>query len=384
MCYNGGMSSIIGVVLFIIGTLGAFVSATAWIAYLKTMTAYMGLKKFYRALFSIGILTIATLTSVLMALLLISGQAAGSADGAAALTQPATETSANDSLAAVDTDANDDLVAVEVETEDAEVTEVTEDVAVTEPQTLSLSADTGIYNGHEYAYVEVENGMPYVYLPNNRGTFWYDLNNIASGRESGNILIMANAGIFNNDTSPRGTLVQNGNVLMAGSDAGIANTMVVDSEGNVGYTSKAISGDTVVYTDALTGETVSGRKIVSAVTAFSPIVINSEAATEYKSEVANYADYRARSIFCVRDKGSYTLISNKGEGIDGGGWNFDDMAAVSMQRGCRFAFNMDGGGSTALAWRDSLSSNFSTYVTTERHDPTFIVFTADNLAPSGK
>ena len=78
------------------------------------------------------------------------------------------------------------------------------------------------------------------------------------------------------------------------------------------------------------------------------------------------------------------IISNTGEGENGGGWNFDDMAKVAEYRGCISAFSLDGGGSTATAYRTLPNGNFSVPATTIRHDPTFIVFTSDNLAPRGK
>lgn len=374
MCYNGGMNTIFGIVLFTVGTLGAFVAATAAIAYLRTMSVYMNMKKLYRISFSAGMMVIAALLSVLIARMLMPSEIVEAvSDMSVAITDIDSEKIAKKAIA----DSTEEI--------DKKIArEAVKNASVLQASGLNFNAWTSTYKGKEYAYVEIENSVPYVYAPDARGSFWYDINNIAAGRESGNITVIANAGIFNDNTSPRGTLVQNGKVILAGENSKLENTLVIDDAGNVGYTNKAIENGTVEYTDALTGKKVSGRKIVSAVTAFSPIAINGKAATKYKNRVVNYSAYRARSIFCVRDKGSYILITNKGEGIDGGGWNFDDMAAVALRHECQFAFNLDGGGSTALAWRTSLDAGFTPYATTERYAPTFIVFTADNLAPAGK
>ncbi len=444
------MNAILGIVLFAVGALGAFIAATATMAYFRALDFYAGLKKVWRVALDAGMILIAILTSVLIAQMLIPDDDTPTMESAAASAVEESGAEAEDSEAngikapkwrewkslikgakTNETEKSDEAgksgdakaeqsSAADVKAEtfstnveettaeaaqnteaaaEAEKTPEPEQTVAVEPQTkavplpntalenplaIGVRAWTNTYKGNEYAYVEVENGTPYVYAPNARGTFWYDLNNITSGRESGNIVVMANAGVFNDNSSPRGALVQNGTTILTGQDSKLESTLVIDEDGNVGYTNKAIINGTVEYTDVLTNKKVSGKKIVSAVTAFSPIVINGKAATAYKNRVANYAAYRPRSIFCVRAKGSYTLIANKGEGEAGGGWNFDDMTTVALRRGCQFAFNMDGGGSTALAWRKSLSAGFSTYVVTERYDPTFIVFTADNLAPSGK
>lgn len=240
----------------------------------------------------------------------------------------------------------------------------------------------GYYKGFDYNFIEVENGTPYVYVPSNRGNFQSDLNNIASNRESGNIVVMANAGMFNNDSSPRGTTIQNGKILsMADSNYGIQRHLVVDEFGNVGYTGEKVENGVASYVDARTGAKVENRKIISSVFAFSPILMNGKIMN--KTSDGSYVNFRARQIFCVKQN-SYMIITNTGEGEAGGGWNFDDMVNVANYRGCLSAFNLDGGGSTATAYRTSLSRAFTVLATTARHDPTFIVFTSDNLAPRGK
>lgn len=238
----------------------------------------------------------------------------------------------------------------------------------------------GYYKNFTYSFIEIMNGTPYVYMPTSRGNFQSDLNNIVNNREGGNIIVMANAGVYNTTTTdPLGTTIQNQKIIAQ--NGGSNWTLVVDEAGNVGYVKGVVNGTTTDYIDAKTGATVKNRKIVSAVYAFVPFVLNGKAQEEFRSNYQNA--YRARQIFCVKQN-SYIIITNTGEGETGGGWNFDDMAQVAQYRGCLSAFNLDGGGSTATAYRTTLNKNFSILATTERHDPTFIVFTADNLAPRGK
>ncbi len=242
----------------------------------------------------------------------------------------------------------------------------------------------GYYKGFDYNYIEVENGTPYAYMPSNRGNFQSDLNNIVNNREGGNIVVMANAGLFNDDSSPRGTTIQNGKILsVASGNCSVQCNLVVDEYGNVGYTGETITSGTANYVDARTGATVENRRIVSAVRGFAPFVMNSTAVNKSTNLGFSKDSFRARQIFCVKQN-SYMIITNTGEGEAGGGWNFDDMVNVANYRGCISAYNLDGGGSTATAYRTSLSRAFTVLATTARHDPTFIVFTSDNLAPRGK
>lgn len=238
----------------------------------------------------------------------------------------------------------------------------------------------GYYKNFTYNFIEIKNGTPYAYMPASRGNFQGDLNNIVANREGGNIIIMANAGIYNTTTTdPLGTTIQNQKIVAQ--NGGSNWTLVVDESGNVGYAKGSVQGTTTDYIDAKTGETVKNRKIVSAIYAFVPFVLNGKAMEEFRGNYQNA--YRARQIFCVKQD-SYVIITNTGEGENGGGWNFDDMVQVANYRGCLSAFNLDGGGSTATAYRTALNRNFSILASTERHNPTFIVFTADNLAPRGK
>lgn len=249
----------------------------------------------------------------------------------------------------------------------------------------SFTVATAKYNGKEYQYIEINNKIPYVYYPNNPTNFKTNLSKIESNTSGGNILIIANAGEFNTKSyAPVGVTIANGQIITSAKAS--HPILVVDENGNFGYAAKsskasALLNGTASYIDGRTGKTITGKKIVSAVTGFGPIVINNKVAYEFENEKSHYKDRRARQIFCTKENGTYVIITNEKEGSSGG-WNFDDMANASIERGCIFAYNLDGGGSTATATRKTTADAFSVYTSTGRKDPTYIVFTADNKFPN--
>ncbi len=379
MCYNQGMN-LFGIILFAIGVVAAFGLALTVISRLKTIQGYRRLRRWRRIAFNTEILLLSFFFSVLVGQIFLPDDFGTSINGAdEGVEDTFIESSENESKKQV---ILPDTFGEIVENELIEkMGETSGKKSASKP---SFTVWSNVYKGFKYSYVEVENGVPYVYAPTFRGNFAQNINNIRIGEEGKNILVIANAGVFEGESSPVGAVIQNGNVIQtkAKKDSS-SRTLVMDEGGNVGYTGEAVTGNVVTYTDAITGKTVEGRKIVSAVTGFTPIVINGKVATKFKKKVANYADYRARTVFCVRKNNAYTIITNTGEG-ENGGWDFGDMAAVALRRDCQFAFDLDGGGSTALAWRTLLSQNFNIYATTIRKTPTYIVFTADNLPPATK
>ena len=99
----------------------------------------------------------------------------------------------------------------------------------------------------------------------------------------------------------------------------------------------------------------------------------------FSAASSHYKKERARQILCVKEnasKLSYAFISDKNE-EDDGGWTFTEMANVARDYGCTFAYNLDGGGSTATWTRSSTAESFDHYGGS-RSVPTYIVFTANN------
>ena len=382
-----------GIPLLIIAMLAILIVDVFSVSYLKTALIDLRMRKPGFFLGSVGICAMSIVLSLIMA--------------GAFLQSPAkaenTEIAGTPEAGVVETPQETEATKEETEEEQQEpeqkqpeVIQVAETVAqapaTVQTQTTTVQTPTvqtkssiqpsfevwrGFYKGFSYNFIEITNGTPYVYMPSMRSDFQTDLNNIRNNREGGNIIVMANASVYNTTTTdPLGTTIQNRKIVTQ-NEGDSYWTLVVDDAGNVGYVKGAVKGTTTDYTDAKTGETKKNRNIVSAAYAFAPIVLNGKATDYYKTDA-----YRARQIFCVKQN-SYVIITNTGEG-DNGGWNTDDMVQVANYRGCLSAFNLDGGGSAATAYRTSLSKNFTIYATTQRHDPTFIVFTADNLVPRGK
>ena len=395
---------IFGVILFIAALVAIFAMDVFSVSYLKTALLDLRMRKPGFFLGSAGICLVSIALSLIMAGAFLESPVKADADTvevpkAGVVVEDKTEEKAEESKAekikAGATEVEETKAEApeskepESKQPEAKQPEVAAPAPVVQPKTEVKSALVpsfevwkGYYKGFSYNFIDIKNGTPYVYMPASRGNFQSDLNNIVNNREGGNIVVMANAGIFDMTTiEPLGVTIQNSKIVAENTASNSNWTLVVDENGNVGYVQGAVKGTTTDYIDARTGKTVKNRKIVSAVYAFVPFVLNNEAQESFRSAYQNA--YRARQIFCVKQD-SYIIITNTGEGETGGGWNFDDMAQVAEYRGCISAFNLDGGGSTATAYRTTLNRGFTIYATTLRRDPTFIVFTADNLAPRGK
>ena len=395
MCYNSKYMGLFGVILFIAALIAIFAMDVFSVSYLKTALLDLRMRKPGFFLGSAGICLVSIALSLIMAGAFLESPVKADTDTVevpkvGVVVEDKTEEKTETKTSEVEEAKAEAPEPKELESKqpEAKQPEVAAPAPVVQPKTEAKSALVpsfevwkGYYKGFSYNFIDIKNGTPYVYMPASRGNFQSDLNNIVNNREGGNIVVMANAGTFNTTTiEPLGVTIQNSKIVAENTASNSNWTLVVDENGYVGYVQGAVKGTTTDYIDARTGKTVKNRKIVSAVHAFSPFVMNGK---KVNNTVGNYSSYRARQIFCVKQD-SYIIITNTGEGETGGGWNFDDMAQVAEYRGCISAFNLDGGGSTATAYRTTLNRNFTIYATTLRRDPTFIVFTADNLAPRGK
>ncbi len=359
-----------GIPLLIIAVVAIFVVDIFSISYLKTALLDLRMRKPGFFLGSVGILIVSIALSIIMAGAFVPKTAV------------ATETAVKETTEKIE------VVELVEEVKDEQKEEKAPEIiqSMIQPTTIlpKFSVWRGYYKNFNYNFIEVENGVPFVYMPEERKDSQTDLNNIVKNREGENIVIMANAGVFDIETLwPLGTTIQNNRILTKNpGNSDFSWTLVIDESNNVGYVRGAIDkNENIDYIDARTGELVKNRKIISAVYTFMPFILNNQIVNE---KYRHYYDaYRARQIFCVKQN-SYMIISNPSEGEDGGGWSFDDMVRIAEYRGCVSAINLDGGGSVSTAYRGSLSQNFSILTSTKRYDPTFIVFTADNLAPRGR
>ena len=210
---------------------------------------------------------------------------------------------------------------------------------------------------------------PFVYAPNgvNSGTkTTYDLS-----RAEGWLLAI-NAGVF--DTSnckPDGILIQNGEVLQGTPTAthSQCKPLTIDQNGNLGYASY----------NADAAALVSGG-IVSAVTGFIPIIVNYEAvASSEWNSVDHYTQNAQRQIIGQFGNGDYAIITCEGRNFDNSdGWTLAEAQAVCKKHGLKFAYNLDGGGSTeTMLGLKHINTIYEG--TTGRKVPTFIVFNGSSI-----
>lgn len=212
--------------------------------------------------------------------------------------------------------------------------------------------------------VDGKKQYPFVYAPNGYGAgdkTTYDIST-AEGW-----CLAINSGIFDMTTKkPDGILIQNGVVLKNSPSAThlLCKPLTIDSNGNLGY---------VAY-DA-DAEQLAKSGIVSAVCGFMPIVVNYEAVpdTEWNS-VGHYTDNAQRQIIGQWGCGDYAIITCEGRGKhNSDGWTIAEAQAICIKHGLKFAYNLDGGGSTeTMLGLKHINTIYEG--TTGRIVPTFIVF----------
>lgn len=260
-----------------------------------------------------------------------------------------------------------------------------------------------------YACVTVTGLTPYVFSPEGAGSADAgDYTNVLAmaelyGEELG-IVAAINGGIFYNagtDTQycfyykeADGVVIADGVVLKSTEsiDHTECDILVIDEDGGVGWAdyyadADALAAGTGRYYD-MYGNIVTGKKILSAVTGFVPIVIAGvsvydpadELLSGYDNYVGHYGQSAVRQVFGVRDDGTCVILTNTS------GWTLADAADVAVAQGCVFAYNLDGGGSaeTVLAYHTDDGYNVSdlhSQTRGTRSMPTFLVFTASDRAP---
>jgi len=282
----------------------------------------------------------------------------------------------------------------------------------------------GSYNGEDviygtmtntngtYTYVNVSGLTPYVFMPTGAGStdssdFTNTTGMMNAYGEANDILVAINAGIFYNAGTetqycfnykePDGVVISNGVVLKSTEtiDHTECETLVFDAQGNVGWTDYYVDADALaagtayyynIYGDKV--DQTAATRIVSAVTGFVPILVNSEVVYDaadtslygYDNFVGHYTSAATRQIFGVKSDGSYGILTNTT------GWTLEKAALTAQAEGFVFAYNLDGGGSAETVLGYDVSGTYTVdaifpQAKGTRPLPTYIVFTADNEAP---
>lgn len=260
-----------------------------------------------------------------------------------------------------------------------------------------------------YTLTEVRGLTPYVFMPTGASPEEAeDVMNVAGMMavygEQNRFVCAVNAGIFYASEDGRwygfrhkeadGPTICNGVVLKSAEsvDHTECTLLVIDEEGSIGYApfdsdADALAAGTGLWYD-IHGEPVTGKKIVSAVTGFVPILIDGETVYDsndrnlhgYMNYVGHYSRPATRQILGVREDGTILFITNDD------GWTLLDAARVALRQDCVFAYNLDGGKSSQTVLGRETKSGYETETvvgkgTGARTVPTYIVFTADNCMP---
>lgn len=213
---------------------------------------------------------------------------------------------------------------------------------------------------------------PFVYAPNGAGAgnkSTYDM------AVSDGWLLAINSGVF--DTSnkkPDGIVIQGGVVIHNAPTATHSKNkpLTIDGNGNLGY---------AAY-DADASELVSAG-IVSAVCGFMPIIVDYDAvpASEWNS-VSHYTENAQRQIIGQWGNGDYAIITCEGRSFhNSDGWTIAEAQAICQKHGLKFAYNLDGGGSTeTMLGKKHINTIYEN--ATGRVVPTFIVFNGTTTPPT--
>lgn len=213
--------------------------------------------------------------------------------------------------------------------------------------------------------------FPFVYAPN--GTGAATQSTLQMNRQRG-FYCAINAGIFDMPSSglytPIGTIIENASVIQQGNIADMTefqrtkNLITIDAQGNLGYAETGASAETLI-----------ANGIVSAVHSFIPLIINFQDAYEITQNpyCLNEADAQ-RQIIGQFSNDDYVIITCEGRGFkNSAGFTMPMAREMCLNMGLKFAFNLDGGGSTETVIGDD-QINTIYEGTTGRKVPTYIVF----------
>lgn len=207
-----------------------------------------------------------------------------------------------------------------------------------------------------------EKQYPFVYAPNAAGAASLSPKDLAALE---NWPLVINAGIFDMDTGcPDGLLIQNSTLIQEGPSSTISGCkpLTVDFQGDLSFAgADAVSSD------------LSG--IVSAVCGFLPIWVDHQAVPEEDWRgIPTYAETAQRQIIGQYENGDYAILTCEGRGFGASkGWTIPQAQNICGKLGLKFAYNLDGGGSTGtIVDRKQLNTVYEG--TSGRKVPTFILF----------
>lgn len=151
-------------------------------------------------------------------------------------------------------------------------------------------------------------------------------------------------GLFDNTGAspvhaPDGVVIENGevlnnevNVLHAGSYP-----LLIDSDGNLSYAQADETGLDIME---------NYNNIVSAVGGWQPIIVNYQPLGQM-APILQWSQNMQRMIIGQFGNGDYAIITCEGRNFDhSDGWTMPEAISICQKLGLKFAYNLDGGGST--------------------------------------
>ena len=215
---------------------------------------------------------------------------------------------------------------------------------------------------------------PFVYCPNGNGAgIDSTLDMVTKDKEKKlNWYLAINAGIFNVTTKkPDGIVIENGVSIQntpATTYAG-CKPLTINTDGDLSYAEADVTTDTLI-----------SNCIVSAVCGFMPIVLDYKAVNSSEwNDVSHYTQNAQRQIIGQFGNGDYAIITCEGRNYQNSdGWTIEEAQNICIKHGLKFAYNLDGGGSTEIVL--GLKQFNTIYENkTGRVVPTFIVFNGANV-----
>jgi exopolysaccharide biosynthesis protein len=205
---------------------------------------------------------------------------------------------------------------------------------------------------------------PFVYAPYGTGTSTVSTKDIV---DRDGWLFAINAGVFDTThCTPDGIVIQNGTVVKNSPTVTHqgCKPLTIDADGNLSYAEANANAATLV-----------SNGIVSAVCGFMPIIVNYALVPQSEwNPVSHYTENAQRQIFGQFGNGDYAVVTCEGRNNDNSdGWTIAEAQTVCKKLGLKFAYNLDGGGSTETMF---CGKHFNTIYenVTGRKVPTFIVF----------
>ena len=148
------------------------------------------------------------------------------------------------------------------------------------------------------------------------------------------------------------------------------------------------NGDFGKASPSATGQEVLAQGINFAICGFCPIIEDyQEAEIPTVETITHFTEHAQRQIWGQFGNGDYAILTCNGREFDNSvGWTLEEAQAICKKHNIKFAFNMDGGGSTAtVIGNKRLNPLYDSSGTSERTVPSFLVFNGTDqwFVPNG-